>query len=154
VVHQKNNKEEAEEPKCRRRGTSTVQDSITEAFDVTNFSFGKVLVLVMRFALEVLDLLDPEDVMNALANFNPSIVREETVGCAMFADKVLESGGHLGFSGHAISDGLGTVLACIYLSHGVPAVSEDAITVSGYIGEDCDSGNIFIPFADICSRPA
>ena len=61
---------------------SSVHDSISKSLGIPNLAFSKVLMLVMRFTLEVFDAIEAKDIKNTLPTLGLGIVREEAVGGA------------------------------------------------------------------------
>jgi hypothetical protein len=109
-------------------------------------------MLVMGFTLKVFDAIEAEDIKNTFTALFLGVVREEAVRCAMVADQIFESLGHVSFKMHRVDDSLGTGFANIELSHGSPSMTEDTIIMSRSVTEECVSQNTFIPAMDIVGR--
>ena len=71
------------------RCPGAIHDGAGEVFNVTNFTFSKILVLMLRFTLDVLDLVETENVADTGTNLDFGIVGEEAIASTMFADEVL-----------------------------------------------------------------
>ena len=70
---------------------STIQYFVGIPFDGLNSAFCKVLVLMIRLALPIIDHKTPEDIQNFLADFNLSSVGDEFVHRSPFSDIVFKS---------------------------------------------------------------
>jgi hypothetical protein len=57
--------------------------------NITNFTFHKILVLMLSLTLEVLDLAETENVADTGTNLDFGIVGEKAIGNTMFTDEVL-----------------------------------------------------------------
>jgi hypothetical protein len=153
VVHEEDDIEKAEKPELGR-GTRTIHDSIGEAFGIANLALGKVLVLLMRFALEIFDSVESKDVQNAFATLGLGIVGEKAVRSTMFADEVLKSGRHFGFAAHRVDDSLGAVFADIELGHSATGMAKDAIVMGRGVAEEGVGSDIFVPAVNVAGREA
>ena len=153
VVEKKDDIRKAKEPKGGR-GAGTIHDTAADAFDIPNLAFGKVLVLVLRFALEVLDLVKAKDVTNASADLDLCIVGEEAVGGTVFPDEVLKGSGHFSFAFHTVGNKFGTAFAHVDLSHSATSMTHDSVDMSRGVREEGIGSDIFIPSINVGSRPA
>jgi hypothetical protein len=90
----------------------TVHDSISEIIGITNLAFSKVLMLVMGPALQIFDSIKVKKVKNIFATLNLGIVREEAAGCAMLANEVFESPGHVRLKVHGVDKDSLRALSC------------------------------------------
>jgi hypothetical protein len=88
VVEKEDHVEEAEKPEGGRC-PGMIHDGAGEAFNITNFTFSKMLVLMLNLTLEVLDLVETESAVDTGTNFDFGIVGEKAIGSTMFTDEVL-----------------------------------------------------------------
>ena len=65
-------------------------------FGITNFLFSKVLVLLVRFTLVILDSIKAKDAKIAFAALSLYVVRKEAIRSSMAVDEVFLGGRHLG----------------------------------------------------------
>jgi hypothetical protein len=62
---------------------------------IPNFLFSKVLVLLVRLALEVLDGVETKDVEDAHSALSLGVVRKEAIRSPMATNEVFQGGRHL-----------------------------------------------------------
>jgi hypothetical protein len=82
VVQEEYHIEEAEEPETST-GSGTVHYVVSEALGIPNLTFSKVLMLVMRLTLEVLDAIETEKIEKISTTLGLGIV-----GCTMLANDI------------------------------------------------------------------
>jgi hypothetical protein len=122
---------------------------------IPNLAFSKVLMLMMGFILKVFDAMQGKEMKNTFtAALCLGIVREEAVRCAMVANSIFESLGHVRFETHRVDNSLGHSFANIELSHGSLSMTKDAIIMSRSVTEEGVSRNTFIPAMDVVGREA
>ncbi len=153
MIQKKNNVEETEEP-IGRRGASAVHDGAAEPFGVADLAFGIVLMLMMGFALEILDGVEPKDIKDTFAKLSLGVVQKEAVGCPMPTNEIFQGTGHFGFLGHGVDDCFGTVFANVELCHHGSAMTKDTVIVGRSVAEKGISGHFFIPTINVASREA
>ncbi len=134
------------------RCPGAIHDGAGEVFHVTNFTFSKILVLMLRFTLDVLDLVETENVADTGTNLDFGIVGEEAIASTMFADEVLKSGSHFGLAAHRVDNILGAFFANVELDHSTTCMAKDAIIVGRSVTEEGVGGNVLIPTVDVVGR--
>jgi hypothetical protein len=118
--------------------------SVGEVLGIPNLVFGKVLMLMVGFTLEVFDTIKAKNIKNRFTAFGLGVVREEAVGCTMVEDQIFESLGHVEFKTHGVDVSLGVALANIALSHSRPSMTDTE--------EEGVSCKTFFPAMDVVSR--
>jgi hypothetical protein len=61
------------------RSTGAIQQSIDSLLDLLNPVLSIVLVLVVRFTLEIRNAIHAQDLLNILSNLSLSVVTEESI---------------------------------------------------------------------------
>ena len=111
-------------------------------------------MLMMWFALEILDGVEPKDIKDRFATLSLGVVQKEAVGCPMPTNEIFQGTGHFGFLGHGVDDRFGTVFANVELCHHGAAMTKDTVIMSGSVAEEGISGHFFIPTINVASREA
>jgi hypothetical protein len=75
VVEKENDIKETEQPEGSRSAIA-IHDNTVEVLVITNLAFGKVLVLVFRFTLKILDLVEAKDIMDTFTSLDLGIIRK------------------------------------------------------------------------------
>ncbi len=69
------------------RSTGAIQQSIDSLLDLLNPALRIVLVLVVRFTLEIGNVIHAQDLLNILSNLSLSIVTEDSIRGTFLANK-------------------------------------------------------------------
>jgi len=84
------------------QGSGTVQDNIDHLLDVLIPSFGKVLVLLVGFALPCSNNKSTEYLLDSLADFHLGAVTNELCWCPSLGDVFHEGTGKIGGGHHYV----------------------------------------------------
>jgi hypothetical protein len=132
MVHQIDDIEHGKKPESSR-SSSPIQESIDGLLDLLNLALSiVVLVLVVRFTLEVGDAVHAQNLLNILSNQSLGIVTEESIRGTFLANKILKSVIHDMFRSHRIATREVAVLAALDLEHRSASMT-NAVIVSGNI---------------------
>jgi hypothetical protein len=123
-----------EEPRVFR-GTRSVEDGISDAFDVLPTSLGEVLMLHVWFTLPVSDGKGAKDVFDTGTGFDGSMVTNETAWGSPFTDIVLEGIGKFLFGFHTMDITHEGSASTKELSHGRTVIDCRGVGVNGVCGD-------------------
>ena len=101
-IAQSNDVQKTQQPKGVRAG-NMIHDAVHHVLEVLDTLLNGVLVLVVWFALAILDCIHPENIFHHKTSFRLSIVGLEAFHGTIFSDEIQEGGRKSGFRGNRVS---------------------------------------------------